>query len=296
MARLFGEDIARFLGHPLRGSSLEVQAPADLEECGPGSLVWVKSFRDDRLALLENRLPALAICDPETAARTTVPTMASPNPRLDFVRALYQYFTTEEPAAIHPTALIEPGATVGRDVSLGAYARVGAGVSIGDGCRIGSGVALEGAVELGRRCVVKANSVLGGQGFGFEYDDDGTPLHFPHVGRIVLEDDVWLGACTTVERATLGVTLLCAGVKVDDLVQVGHNVTVGRNTLIMANTVVCGGARIGEHCWIAPNSVIKEKVCVGDRVTVGLGAVVLKDVEEGSTVAGVPAKPMLRRT
>jgi UDP-3-O-[3-hydroxymyristoyl] glucosamine N-acyltransferase len=108
----------------------------------------------------------------------------------------------------------------------------------------------------------------------------------------VLEDGVWLGACTTIERATLGTTRLCANVKVDDLVQIGHNTTTGANTLIMANTVICGGAFIGRDCWIAPNSVIKQKVHIGNRVTVGLGAVVIRDVPDGVVVAGVPAKPL----
>jgi UDP-3-O-[3-hydroxymyristoyl] glucosamine N-acyltransferase len=208
------------------------------------------------------------------------------------VQALHRFFVAEPPPAIHPTALIDPQAVLEQGVSVGAYSRVGPEVVLGDSCVIGSGVSLEGPVLLGARCRIKANSVIGGYGFGFEYDDDGTPLHFPHVGRIVLENDVWLGACTTVERATLGETRLCRGVKVDDLVQIGHNCCVGANTLVMANAVLCGGVVVGSRCWIAPNSVVKQKVRLGDRVTVGLGAVVLRDVASDAVVAGVPAKPL----
>jgi UDP-3-O-[3-hydroxymyristoyl] glucosamine N-acyltransferase len=287
-------DIAGFLGKQLYGESVLIERPANLDECGPSDLVWVKSFAIERLNLIEVRRPALVICDHETAKVTTVSHIASDHPRLDFIRVLNHYFGIKREVGIHPTAIIDAGATVGKRVSIGAYARVGNHVSMGDECIIGSGVALEGKVELGNRCVIKANSVVGGQGFGFEYDEEGRPIHFPHLGRIDIEDDVWIGACSTVEIGTLGATRICQGCKIDDLVQVGHNVTVGRNTLIMANTIICGGAVIGERCWIAPNSVVKEKVRIGNRVTLGLGSVVLKDVEDDLVVAGVPAKPLKR--
>jgi len=285
-------DIAKFLGKELFGESITVVWPATLEECGPGNLVWVKSFTPERLNFIETRQPALAICDLETAKRTTISHIASDHSRLDFIRALDYFFGIKLEVSIHPTAIIDEGAIIGNRVAIGAYARIGSQVSIGNDCIIGSGVSIEGRVRLGDRCVIKANSVLGGQGFGFEYDEIGNPVHFPHLGKIEIEDDVWIGACSTVEIGALGATKLCKGVKVDDLVQVGHNVTVGKNTLIMANSITCGGCTIGEQCWIAPNSVIKENVKIGNRVTLGLGAVVLKDVEDDLTVVGVPAKPL----
>lgn len=292
MKLISGQEIANFLGYPLRGNSKPVARPAALHECGPGDLVWVRGFTEERLALLETRKPSLAICDGETAGRTAIPCIESDNPRLDFIRVLHQFFVQPEPMVIHPTALIDPAARIGQNVSIGPYSRIGPFVELGDGCRIGSGVSVEGKVSMGRNCVIKSNSVIGAPGFGFEYDRSGNPIHFPHIGRIVLEDDVWLGACTTIEQATLGTTRICRGCKVDDLVQIGHNSTIGDNTLVMANAVICGGAVVGKHCWIAPNSVIKEHVTLGDRVVVGLGAVVLKDVADGLTVAGVPAKPL----
>jgi UDP-3-O-[3-hydroxymyristoyl] glucosamine N-acyltransferase len=285
-------NIAEFLGKELHGESSIIVRPANLDECGLNDLVWVKSFTSERLNLIETRRPALAICDPETAKATTVSHIVSNCPRLDFICVLNYFFGVKREISIHLTAIIDEGAIIGNRVTIGAYARIGSQVSIGNDCIIGSGVSIEGRVRLGDRCVIKANSVLGGQGFGFEYDDDGNPVHFPHPGRIEIEDDVWIGACSTVEIGALGATKICQGVKVDDLVQVGHNVTVGKNTLIMANSVTCGGCTIGEQCWIAPNSVIKEKVKIGNRVTLGLGAVVLKDVEDDLTVVGVPAKPL----
>jgi len=286
--------IAEFLGRPLRGTPSPIFRPSQLDLCGPGDIVWIRSFTPERVALVETRRPALVICDAGTADRLTVPHVVCDRPRLAFIRVTAAFFAEDEPIGIHPTALIDAGATLGEDVSVGAYTRIGAGVRIGAGCRIASGVSLEGQVRLGRRCRIKANSVIGAPGFGFERDEQGVPIHFPHLGDVVLEDDVWLGACTTIERAALGTTRLCQGVKVDDLVQIGHNVVLGRNTLVMSNAVICGGTVVGERCWIAPNSVIKEKLRIGDDVTVALGAVVLKNVEPGQVVAGVPAKPLAR--
>lgn len=285
-----GSDIALALGSPLQGESKPVTKPADLVDCVSGDLVWVKSFTAERLMLLEKNLPSLVICDEETARATSVPSIVSKNPRLDFIRALNAFFHPSSKHLIHPKAEVSASAKIGKNVAIGAYACIGPDVSIGDDSVISSGVSIEGAVTLGKRCRIKANSAIGGQGFGFEYDENGTPLHFPHLGKIMIEDDVWIGACSTVEIASLGTTRICEGSKIDDLVQIGHNVTVGKNTLVMANVVICGGAVIGEKCWLAPNSVVKQKVVIGNNVTLGLGSVVLKNVADNLVVAGVPAK------
>lgn len=296
MITITGSDIAKALGSPLRGESKIIAKPADLADCTPNDLVWVKSFTAERLMLLEKYLPALAICDEETASSTSVPCIVSANPRLDFIKALNIFFQPADRHSIHSKAEVSPAAKIGKNVAIGAYACIGPDVTIGDDSVIGSGVSIEGDVTLGKRCRIKANSAIGGQGFGFEYDENGTPLHFPHLGKIMIEDDVWIGACSTIEIASLGTTKICTGSKIDDLVQIGHNVTVGKNTLVMANVVICGGAVIGEKCWLAPNSVIKQKVVIGNNVTLGLGSVVLKNIEDNLVVAGVPAKPLVGKS
>ena len=294
-AMINGKAIAEFLNKPLAGRSRRITGVGELFECASGDVVWVKGFSQARLTALEERKPALAICDPVTGGLTSVPHIISTNPRLDFIRVLNAFFEAPRKTGIHPTAIIAKKATIGKRVDIGPYATIGGEAVIGDDSRIGSGVRIEGRVQIGKNCSIKPNSVIGCPGFGFEYSETSGMLHFPHVGRIVIGDDVWIGACTTIERGTLGATRLADGCKIDDLVQVGHNVLVGECSLVMANTVICGGATIGKRCWIAPNSVIKEKVHVGDRVTVGLGAVVLKDVSEGLTVAGVPARPLPKK-
>jgi UDP-3-O-[3-hydroxymyristoyl] glucosamine N-acyltransferase len=295
MARVNASEIAAFLALPLVHGDGPVDRPDDLSTQGPGGMVWLRALDRQRVEDINAAQPALVICDAASAEQLRPPCIVSQNPRLSFIRALARFFAEEEESGIHPTAVVEPGARLGAHVSVGAYARIGPDVTIGDGTAIGSGVALEGRVVIGRRCRIKPNAVIGAPGFGFERDEEGVPVHFPHVGSVEIGDEVWIGSCSTVERAALGVTRILAGVKVDDLVQIGHNTTVGENTLVMANVVLCGGAVVEEGCWISPNSVIKQKVRIGRGATVGLGAVVLKDVAEGSVVAGAPARPLPRK-
>jgi len=286
-------DVAKFLQKTMKGEDLIVEKISDLNACGRGDLVWVKNFTPERQAILEERQPALVICDKETGERTTVTHIISDRPRLDFINVVNGFFARPiKVTGIHPTAIIEEGAILGTNLSIGAYCRIGSEVSIGNDCIIHSGVAIEGKVQIGKQCVIKSNSVIGGEGFGFESDEDGNPIHFPHYGRIEIGDYVWIGACSTVEIGALGATVISKGCKVDDLVQIGHNTLIGKNTLITANTVICGGAVIGEECWIAPNSVVKEKIKVGNRVTIGLGSVVIRNIEDDLVVAGIPAVPL----
>lgn len=292
MSRVKASDIARAVGRELVGADQYVRRPADLSDFGAGDLIWLKKYTPENAALINDRKPALVICDKTTAPNISVPHITSDNPRLDFIKVLNQYYLQPEEYGVHPTAIVHPDAVIGARVAIGPFARIGPGVKIGDDCVISGGVSLEGKTTLGRACRIKANSVVGAAGFGFERLDDGTPVHFPHIGGVELGDEVWLGACTTVERAGLGMTRLCDHVKVDDLVQIGHNTVTGENTLIMANVVLCGGVAIGRDCWIAPNTVIKQKVKIGNNVTVGLGSVVIRDLADGTVAAGVPAKPL----
>jgi UDP-3-O-[3-hydroxymyristoyl] glucosamine N-acyltransferase len=282
--------IARFLALPLVRGDADVCRPDDISACGPGSVVWLRRHDPDAIAQINRLAPALVRCDAASAADLLAACVVSPNPRLSFLRVVQECFAEPGASGIHPTAVIDPAARLSVHVAVGAYARIGPEVTIGAGTVIGSGVAIEGPVTIGASCRIKPNAVLGAPGFGFERDEEGVPVHFPHVGTIEIGDDVWIGSCSTVERATLGVTAVLHGAKIDDHVQVGHNCRIEENTLVMANVVICGGAVIGPGCWIAPNSVVKEKVHIGAGVTIGLGSVVLRDVEPGSVMAGVPAR------
>ena len=290
MVDILATEIARFLNLELVHGESRILRADDILEAGPGGMIWLKQYDPQRVLEINKARPSLVICDQLTSESIEAPCIVSSNPKMSFLKTLEHYFRDPEPTGIHPTAIIESGVRLAVDVAIGAYTRIGGNVSVGPRTIIGSGVVIEGRVSMGSDCRVKSNSVIGSQGFTFERDENGNPHHFPHIGCIVIGNDVWIGSCTTIERGGLGSTTIQSGVKIDDLVQIGHNTFVGKNTLIMANMVLCGGASIGENCWLAPNSVVKQKVHVGNDCVVGLGAVVLKDVPNGATVAGVPAR------
>jgi UDP-3-O-[3-hydroxymyristoyl] glucosamine N-acyltransferase len=141
-----------------------------------------------------------------------------------------------------------------------------------------------------KNIIVHATAVIGADGFGYERNEKGELEKFPSIGGVIIEDNVEIGACTCIDRGTLGDTIIREGCKIDNLVHIAHNVEIGKHSIIVAHATICGSAQIGEYCWIGPHAVIRDKVTVGNRVMVGMGAVVTKDVPDGVTVMGVPAR------
>ena len=145
--------------------------------------------------------------------------------------------------------------------------------------------------EMEKNIVVQPNAVIGGKGFGYVWDKDHW-LRFPHIGSVVLEENVEIGSNTCIDRGSIGNTIIRKGVKIDNLVHIAHNADIGEHSLIVAGAVIGGSVKIGKNCFIGMNASIKNGVVIGDNVTVGAGAVVLKDIPSGETWAGVPAKKL----
>ncbi len=209
---------------------------------------------------------------------------------------------------IHPTAQIDPTATVGPNAEIGPFATVGegttigegatlhAGVSIGRNCRIGRDatlfphVVLYDATVLGDRVTVHANSVLGGDGFGYRVQN-GRHVKVPQLGHVEIGDDVEIGACTTIDRGTFGPTRVGAGTKIDNLVQIAHNCQIGKHNLVVAQVGIAGSTTTGEYVVMAGQVGIADHVKVGDRCVLGAKAGIHKDVPADSRMFGIPATP-----
>jgi len=210
------------------------------------------------------------------------------------------------PARIHPSADIADDVELGNDVCVGACAVIGNGVRLGDRVQIHAGVVIADDVvigdevtvfpnvtvlercRIGDRVTIHAGSVIGSDGFGFA--PDGQSYHkIPHVGIVVIEDDVEIGANNTIDRATFGETRICRGVKTDNLVHIAHNVTVGENTVLVAQVGISGSVRIGKHAIVAGQAGIAGHLTIGDGAVIGPRAGIAKDVPDGRTVIGAPA-------
>ncbi len=194
--------------------------------------------------------------------------------------------------SIGPLAIVERGARLGARVRIGALAYVGPGVEIGEDCVIHPRVVLCEGVRLGRRVIVQPGAVLGADGFGFAHD--GTRFHkIPQVGRVVVEDDVEIGANTTVDRATLGATLIRRGTKIDNLVQVAHNVEIGEGAILAAQTGIAGSTRIGRGVMCGGQVGIADHITIGDGAMLAAKSGVAQDVAPGAKVAGIWVRPLM---
>jgi UDP-3-O-[3-hydroxymyristoyl] glucosamine N-acyltransferase len=211
-------------------------------------------------------------------------------------------------AGIDPTARLGTGVVLGRDVSIGAHAVLGARVRLGDRVVIGAGSVLEDGVtigeetvlgprvfcgsgtRIGRRCRIKPGAVLGGIGFGYVSGREGH-RRVPHVGGCLIEDDVDIGANTCIDRGSLGDTVVGAGTRIDNLVQLGHNVRVGRNCLLMAQVGVAGSTRIGDGAILAGQVGVGGHLRIGERARLAGKSGVMGDVRAGEDYGGYPARP-----
>jgi len=307
--------IAEAVGARLLGDgSLEVSGVASIESATASDLVFVGDDKHLAGALQSKAGAVIARGVPETS-QTAKPLLISSHPKLSFARAarlLYEAGAWE--TAVHPSAVIHSSATLGPEVFVGALAIVSHDVQIGENTRIGAGCMLNAGVRIGRDCeiypnvtmypnttigdrvIVHAGAVLGSDGFGYVRDSDtGRYEKFPQVGRLVIEDDVEIGANTTVDRGALDETRIRRGAKIDNLVHIGHNCDIGEDVVIAAQTGLSGSITIEKGAVLGGQVGIGEHATIGEGVMLGgQGGVLPNKILRGKGVAfwGTPAQPL----
>jgi UDP-3-O-[3-hydroxymyristoyl] glucosamine N-acyltransferase len=189
------------------------------------------------------------------------------------------------------TSTVSKLARIGKNCSIGNFTKIGDKCVIGDNTVIGDGVIIEQNTRIGKNCIIQPGTVIGADGFAYERLEDTFELQrFPHIGGVVLGNNVEICSNCSIARGSLSDTIIGEGTKLDALVHVAHNVEIGRHCALTAGTIIGGSTRIGDMCWTGLNSTIKHKVKVGNKVIVGSGASVINDIDDEDIVAGVPAK------
>jgi UDP-3-O-[3-hydroxymyristoyl] glucosamine N-acyltransferase len=299
-------ELAARLHLDLRGEgATEITGPAPIEQAGAGSITFASGPK--YAAALKVSRAAAALVTPALVPDAPCPVLISDNPSLDFARTLEIFFPPYRPApAIHPSAMIAPSAKIGAEAFIGAFCVIGESVEIGNraiihphvtiypGVRIGddftchSQVSIREGVIIGSRVTLLNGAVIGADGFGF-VEANGELMKVPQVGNVVIEDDVEIGANSTVDRATMGATLIRRGVKLDNLIQVGHNCEIGEFSRMAAQSGLAGSVRLGRWCQFGGQSGCADHARIGDRARVIAQAGVHNDLPDDALVGGAPA-------
>jgi UDP-3-O-[3-hydroxymyristoyl] glucosamine N-acyltransferase len=298
-------ELARLLGCRFEGDGTKlVTGVAGLETAEAGDLVFLAApkFR----GLLEKSRAGAAIIRPDDDFRG-IPVIFSDDPQRAFIRAVELFFQPYRPEpGVHPTASVSPSARVGKDVAIGALTVIEADVEIGDGtvifplvsiyprarigdhCTVHSHVSIREDVRIGSRVILHCGVVIGSDGFGYLKGGDGAHKKIPQKGTVLIEDDVEIGANTAIDRAALGQTVIRRGAKIDNLVQVAHNVEVGENAILAGQVGIAGSSRVGKNTVLAGQVGVADHLNIGDNVIAIAQTGIARDVPAGAVVAGTP--------
>lgn len=304
-------ELAERLGCELHGDGeIEIRALRGIEEAGPGDLTFLVNPR--YAAQLESTR-ASAIILPADGPQTAIASLRSAHPYMTFARALALFHSPRRPQpGIHPTAVVGAGARVAEPVSIGAYVVIGEEVEIGPGAtifphvtiypgvRIGAefiahaGVVIREDVRIGDRVVLNPGVIVGADGFGFVPVAGAPAVKIPQTGIVVIEDDVEIGANTTIDRATVGATTIRRGAKLDNLVMIGHNCEVGPESLLAAQVGLAGSTRLGRGVQMGGQAGAAGHLTIGDGVQIVAQSGVPGSVPAGQVVGGYPAVEVAR--
>jgi UDP-3-O-[3-hydroxymyristoyl] glucosamine N-acyltransferase len=311
------DELARVAGAAVKGDgTLELSGLASLEKAGADELSFARSASLRERALASNAgallvpedftddfgelgCPCLVAASVDGALASIGEFLAErecpePEPGVHPSAILGEGAEVGDGATVGPHAVIEPGATVGARARIGAGVYLGRGVAIGADTLIHPHATVSWGCRIGARCVIHSCAVIGADGFGFTRLPDGSYRKIPQLGNVVLEDDVEIGACTTIDRATIDSTVISRGVKLDNLIHIAHNCSVGEGTAMAAQAGVAGSTKIGAWCQLGGKAGVVGHVELGDGVKVGAATPVIKSIPDGMEVWGFPAREKSR--
>lgn len=302
------QQIADFLQGTVEGDpAINVSTFSKIEEGVSGSLTFLANLKYEHF-IYETNASVVLVNKDFVPTKPVKPTLVRVNNAYAALAMLLNMVEQAKPkkTGIDPTAFIDPAAQVGKDVYIGAFAYIGPGARIGDhskiypyvyvgdqasigaDCILYPHVTIYADCHIGNACIFHAGSVIGSDGFGFAPEGD-IYSKIPQMGNVIIEDNVEVGANTTIDRAVMGSTVIRKGVKLDNLIQIAHNVEVGENTVMAAQVGIAGSVKVGRHCMLGGQVGLAGHIQIADNVNLGAQAGVISNVKEGETLLGAPA-------
>jgi len=301
------EELAEIVGGRVEGDAgVEIQGVAGIREAKAGDITFVANPKYE--AFLETTMASAVIAPPEL--EVDKPLIRIENPYFAYLKVLNLFadeLSVAYPRGIHEQAVVDDRAVFGEDVAVGPFCQICAGAYVGDGTTILAGAFIGQNVEIGRNCliypsvtvregssigdrvIIQPGAVIGADGFGFAKEGQ-THYKVPQIGRVIIEDDVEIGANSTVDRATTGETRVMRGSKIDNLVQIAHNVVVGEDCIIAAQAGISGSTELGKNVVLAGQAGLVGHITVGDGAMVGAQGGVTKSIPPDTAVSGYPAR------
>ncbi len=294
MTTLLARDIASLVGGELTGdASVAIQGAAGLDEASEKEISFFHNLK--YIASLQ-KTKALVVLIPQNTNGTTLPKgktlirVANPQWAFAQVLGLIEKERQVHPKGVHPKAHVEPTAVLGVGTSVYPGCYIGHNVRVGAECLLYPNVVLREDTRVGDRVIIHAGAVLGADGYGFA-TQNGRHHKIPQIGRVVVEDDVEIGANVTIDRATTGETRIGAGTKIDNLVHIAHNVQIGRDCLIVAQVGISGSTQVGNRVTLAGQVGVTGHLTIGDGAVIAAQSGIMSDVEPGAVLFGSPARP-----
>lgn len=280
----------------LIGEPMAIEGFCSLKQLRSHCITWAKDPQNYQFSVPEgvDHLLIVSPCRWEPPLKH-YSLLVCENPKAVFFSILGEIWGQHPAPCIEPTAVIDDSAVIGKDVYIGHHCYIGPNVTVGNSTVIKHNVSIASPATIGEKCLIHSGAVIGTDGFGFFYREDGTPGKVIHFGGVTIGNDVEIGANACIDRGTIDNTVICDHVKIDNLVHVAHNTIIHSGAMVIANSIVCGSAEIGHNARISPGAIVKEAHRVGDGAFVGLGSVVLKDVPEKAVVVGAPARVIRER-
>lgn len=267
---------------------------SNIENANESTLDWVNITKQNKEEIIVNSKSSVFLVDPSVKYTTEMfekqkILLVVENPRLILSKIISKYFISKKVACIHPSAIVDPEAKIDSDVFIGAGCVIGKSI-IGKSTVLMPNVVVLDGVTIGERCLIQPGVVIGTDGLGCNRDKDGTLVKFPHLGGVIIGDDVEIGANCQIARGALSDTYISNGCKINGMCFIAHNCFLDENVWITGSSMLCGSTYVEKNVTIYSNVIIREQSRIGERAVIGMGSVVTKNVPPHEIWIGSPAK------